>query len=432
MRVGSADAPGSAGRAAHGRAAYGKTGGVKLTRPANLPRVLAPAIALGLLLMSAGFYLFPDYGAVARCFYLLVLLPVVVLTLLRPAALAMPVLHALVFLPLPLYLALSTTWGLAGTAAPGAEQWDLVKPALFLAALLAGSHLAQRRYPHFPALLPRVIVLFALPSALIGLAQYLPQALQSGDWPRMAGISLRGDINVNAALHGLNCLFCAWGLRHWSQRWRPWLWCALPLSLVTALLSQSKVGLLLGLLAVAALAWSALRHSGRQWLATGLALAGLALLLAFFAGFERIPFLYRLEGYSVRLDLWSQGLAQAASHPWLGHGLGADLPLTRFGEPYHSHVHNVLLGTLRYGGVIGLGLILWQVGATVWLVWRERLWRGDEAALLMWWLAGLAFLLTNGSQPLLKPHHTWFFYWIPLAQLLAIAADRLQKPSTSK
>ncbi|MBN7797018.1 O-antigen ligase family protein [Parahaliea mediterranea] len=415
-----------------GRAVSGKTGVQQLIHHSPLPRALAPVVALGLLLMSAGFYLFPDYGAVARCFYLLVLLPVVVLALLRPGALAMPPLQALVFLPLPLYLALSTTWGLAGTGAAGPQYWDLVKPALFLAALLGGSHLARARYPNLPALLPRAIVLAALPSALTGLAQYLPQALESGDWPRMAGISLRGDINVNAALHGLSCLFCAWGLRHWSPRWRPWLWCTLPLSLLSALLSQSKVGLLLGLLALAALAWSALRHSGRQWLATGLALAGLALLLAFFAGFERIPFLYRLEGYSVRLDLWSQGVEQAARHPWLGHGLGADLPLTRFGEPYHSHVHNLLLGTLRYGGVIGLGLILWQLGGTLWLAWRERLWRGDDGALLMWWLAGLAFLLTNGSQPLLKPHHTWFFYWIPLALLLASAAGRSQKPSTSR
>ncbi len=71
----------------------------------------------------------------------------------------------------------------------------------------------------------------------------------------------------------------------------------------------------------------------------------------------------------------------------------------------------------------------WQIGATLWLAWREHWWRDARAALLLWWLAGIGFLLTNGGQPLVKPHHTWFFYWIPLALLLA-SGGRDQKPST--
>jgi O-antigen ligase len=392
-------------------------------------RYLAATTGTGLVLMSAAFYVAPDYGWVARCFYLLVLLPVALLAVTRPAALALPVRNLLIYLPLPAYLALSTLWG--AKALPAGEVWDLCKPALFLAALLFGAGLAVRR---FPALVGRIVqanAVVALPAALAGLAIYLPEAIAKGNWPRMAGISLHGDINVTAALHGLNCLFCAYGLRHWDGRWRPWLWAALGTSFACALLSQSKVPLFLGLAALAWLLYDGLIRAGRRHIALALAALGGGLLLAFFASFDRVPFLNRPEAYAIRVDLWRQALEQAAQHPLFGHGLGAALPLSHLveGPNYRSHVHNVLLATLRYGGLVGAGLMLWQIGATLWLAWREGWWRDARAGLLLWWLAGIGFLLTNGGQPLVKPHHTWFFYWIPLALLLA-SGGRHQKPST--
>lgn len=386
----------------------------------TLPRHCAHVTASGLIVLSAGFYLFGDYGGPARCFYLLIALPVLLMLPLRPNLLMPGTLQAVLFLPLPLYLALSSNWGLPVGSAAG-DYWDLAKPALFLSLLLAGGCAALRFRPDLPQLLPKAIVIAAVPSALLGLAHYLPEALTSDNWPRMAGFSLRGDINVTAALHGFNCLLCVWGLHYWSSRWRIWLYCGLGLSLLSVLLSQSKVALLFSLLALIGLSWHKLQVKRQYTLLTGLLITGL--LLAFFSNFERIPFLDRTEAYTVRIDLWQQSIAQWAKQPWLGHGLGADLGLTRFGQPYHSHSHNFLLGTLRYGGLLGVGLLLWQISGTLWLLWRRRSESVPEQnVILLWWLAGMAFLLTNGGQPLVKPHHTWFFYWIPLTLLLAGSA----------
>ncbi len=385
-------------------------------------------MAAGLIIVSAGFFMLPDYGAVARCFHLLVALPVAVLAVSRPAALRTPLGSALLFLGLPAYLALSVSWGLADSNASADAYWDGVKPLLFLGLLLLGASGALNRYPQLLDWLPRALVIVALPSALLALGRYLPTAFDSGNWPRLAGISLRGDINVTAALYGIACLCCAWGLTRWPERWRPWLYSTLLVCLPAILLSQSKVALLLALLSLLWVLRLTIRRDGWRY-ALLFGVTGL-LVLAFFAGFERIPFFYRSEAYSVRLDLWAQAIDQWRDQPWLGHGLGADLPLTRFDLPYHSHSHNFLIGTLRYGGLLGAALLILQIGGCLYRVWRLQLWHGAAGLILLWWLAGIGFLLTNGSQPLVKPHHMWFFYWIPLALLLTIQGED-QKPCTS-
>lgn len=383
-----------------------------------IDRQLGHLSLLGLLLLAASFYLARDYGDSARIFYLLVLLP---------ALLALPwwlpeqrrhLPGALLILLPPAWLALSTTWVDPAVDEGTRSTWYHIKPLLFLAGLWLASVTSVTRYPLLPRWLGAALCIAALPSAIISLLAYLPQALESGGWPRLEGISLRGDINVTATLYAVAAIFFAGFLRKQGVHWRGLGVVALLLFLAIALLSRSKVPLLALVVIFAALIHVSLRQlPPAARLALGL--APLLMLLIYALTLERIPLLERPEGYLLRLDLWSQTLTQARDAWWIGHGVGAELPLYLPQQPVIGHAHNMLLDTLRVGGLIGTVLLLLQLGVGALMAWQVA--RADRAwlPLTLWWLLGVFFLMTNGQQPLVKPHHIWFYYWIPLALIVA-------------
>lgn len=383
-----------------------------------IDRRLGHLSLVGLLLLPASFYLARDYGDSARVFYLLVLLPAL---LALPWWLPEQRRHwpgTLLFLLPAAWLALSTSWVDPALDEGTRSTWYHVKPLLFLAGLWLASVTGVTRYPLLPRWLGTALCIAALPSAIFSLLAYLPQALEIGGWPRLEGISLRGDINVTATLYAVAAIFFAGFVRKQGVYRRGLGVAALLLFLVIALLSRSKVPLL-ALVAV----FAAMMHVSLRQLPPvarlALGLAPLLMLLTYALTLERIPLLERPEGYLLRLDLWSQTLAQARAAWWTGHGVGAELPLYLPQQPIIGHAHNMLLDTLRIGGLIGAVLLLLQLGGGALMAWQvartDRTWLPVTA----WWLLGVFFLMTNGQQPLVKPHHIWFYYWIPLALIVA-------------
>lgn len=381
-------------------------------------RWLGLLVTGGLVLLPASFFLARDYGDSARVFYLLILLPTL---LALPWWLRNPAWrcrHGLLFLLPPAWLALSVAWLDPALATSERSTWYLVKPLVFLAALWLAALMAVGRYPALPRWLGLGIGLVAVPSALLTLANYLPQALAIGDWTRLEGISLRGDVNVTATLYSVAAIFLARDLPTARGRWRIARLLALALFLAIALLSRSKVPLL-ALLCIFALL---LQHTLRRLrLPAQLALVAvpLALLAAYMLFLGRVPLLERPEGYLLRLELWSQTLEQARAAWWIGHGVGAQLPLYLPQQPVIGHAHNILLDTLRTGGLIGALLLLLQISLGGLLAWRVARREPDWRPVAAWWGLGVFFLMTNGQHPLVKPHHIWFYYWVPLALLLA-------------
>lgn len=385
----------------------------------RLDTACSRTVFAGLLLMTAGYLFFPDYGGVARVFYLLVLLPAMIaLPLwLRGDSLRPPG-PWLVYLVPPAYLALSTLWVGAGDMDPERSIWYYQKPLLFLAFLLLAVRTALGRFPSLPRWLLLAFPPVALVTGLTALAQYLPDAVSSGHWPRMSGISLRGDINVTATLYGLNSVWCAWWLQHASRAWRWPLVASLVVSLALVLLSQSKIPLMLSLAALAGLTWYGL---GRASARTSLVFAALLALAmgTYFVCFDRVPFLHRLEGYTVRQNLWLQAWEQVQQHLLWGYGVGTTLELQLGGKPFLSHAHNLVLDTLRYGGLVGALLVVVQMTLVTVAAWQVSRRHSDFVPVAIWWAGGVMFLLTNGQQPLVKPHHIWFFYWLPAALIAA-------------
>ena len=390
----------------------------ELTGMHRLATLLSGIVVLGLLLLCAGFFFFPDYGGVGRVFYLLVLLPAVLALLPWSRGLGDARLVCLYLAPVA-WLAVSTVWG-PGEAEAGRSLWYLCKPVLFLYGLLIATAAAIERFPGFPVLLLKLLCVVALVTALLSLANYVVVSLENGKWDRMGGISLRGDVNVTASLYGMTCLFCAWGLRHWPPGWRPLLAACMICCASIVLLSRSKVPVLMIGGALLWLLWES-RSEAAVRTALRVLLLPLLSLLAMAAYFIGVPLLDRPEGYTVRLDLWQQSFAHIEQGGFAGHGLGTDIPLFSLGKPLDSHAHNMLLDTMLYGGWVGGALLCLQLVISAGIAVRVAQGDADYIAVAIWWFAGVFFLMTNGQQPLVKPHHPWFFFWIPLAMLLARA-----------
>jgi O-antigen ligase len=100
------------------------------------------------------------------------------------------------------------------------------------------------------------------------------------------------------------------------------------------------------------------------------------------------------------------------------------------GRAYHSHAHNFIVDAMRYGGLIGALLLTVQVtfvAAKGLILVRHN---SSLLPLVAWFYLGVFFLLTNGQQPLVKPHHIWFFYWLPL--VLIVGKTNLHKVTPTK
>jgi O-antigen ligase len=110
-----------------------------------------------------------------------------------------------------------------------------------------------------------------------------------------------------------------------------------------------------------------------------------------------------------------ESLRQISEHPWLGHGF--DSPMTviipgvgrTLADP-----HNIELGVLYAGGIVGLALWMAIYGVAMYFCWAYRKHPGVTLA-ATWLLFGFASGLTEGSAFMSRPKEHWFLIWIPMA-----------------
>jgi len=377
-------------------------------------------LLIGFFLITGGFYFFKDYGGVARSFYVLFMLPTIIcLPYCFDKKFFFSKEMLIFFVPIA-YLALSTLWVSEEYKSEARSVLYWAKPSLFLLFLFVGIKIILERYRNVEEYLFKFLVVVALITAIISLYQYIPEAYSKNHWPRMAGMSLRGDINVTAALYGMAVVFSVYGLLVWNKRWAFMIICAILFSISIVLLSRSKVPLFYLIVSFIAFVGISFKGKGFSLAKLIIIIALLSVAIGFYAYFGRVPFIERLNSYSVRFELWLNAIEQMKGVWWFGHGVGSDINLIYSGREYASHSHNILIDTLRYGGLLGLILVLAQVIAVVfsgfWLAKKKV----SYLLVLCWYVLGILFLLTNGQQLLVKPHHIWFYYWLPAALLLSI------------
>lgn len=371
--------------------------------------------------MVGSFYLAPSYGEVARSFYVFVMLPALIaLPYWLPRAGLFSWSWLIFLLPIA-YLAVSVFWVDENHISSERSQWYFFKPFLFLILLLLAVQRVLRVYPKVDDYLLKFVTVVALISGVISLWHYLPAAIELDKWPRMAGMSANHDINVTAALFGLNIVFCIFGFAKWSKGWRWPLLVSLLLSLIIVLLTRSKVPLFYF---VASIVWWFV-HSVKQKKIVAVILVSLVLLSiagSVFYYFDRVPFLDRATSYSIRLKFWQSVIEQLKTDIWFGFGIGSNIQFEYMGKAYYSHAHNFIVDTIRYGGVVGAVLLSAQVifVAVKGLILVRH--NSSLLPLIAWFFMGVFFLLTNGQQPLVKPHHIWFFYWLPLVLIVGKTA----------
>lgn len=128
------------------------------------------------------------------------------------------------------------------------------------------------------------------------------------------------------------------------------------------------------------------------------------------------------RGLSLRPAIWTAALQQLDGR--LLFGLGLNHPqvfaIANVGEVF-ADTHNISLGVLFEGGLVGLGLWLLIFAYALGYAWRRREQRGVvlASALVVF---GVVAGFTEGSGFFSRPSEYWFLLWIPLALLAATQA----------
>ncbi|MCO1333366.1 O-antigen ligase family protein [Microbulbifer sp. OS29] len=368
----------------------------------------------GLFLLICGFYFFPKESGVQTGFYLTLLPATIFLLAWRRDYRFLASWQFAAFCSLPLVLALSAFWASADTAdvfRSADYYWKLV---LYLALFYCAIFFLLEHYGD--SILHQLLLAAIVIGLLSGIASLIVYVSDGGlqRLHRIGGISLEGNIDKTGMLFGFHALFCCYGL---SQKPALWRWASgagLLTSCLYIVLSQTKIPILMAAFSILLVVFS----SRSRRLKTIILIAMGALPMAYLALFDDLPFLHRGSAYSIRLHLWQKVYEEFLQSPLIGQGLvhkkfiELDIML--------PHPHNYLLDIARFSGLLGVAACAWQGLAVLWSIKsKEKILSWIPGLYAAWFLFGVLAMLAYSQQPLVKPNYIWFFYWIPLAILLA-------------
>ncbi|WP_444928749.1 O-antigen ligase family protein [Microbulbifer sp. SSSA002] len=370
---------------------------------------------LGLLLLVCGYYVFPKISGVQTSFYLTLLPSALLLLVWRRNYQLLTSWQFITFCSLPVMLALSTLWASPDSAdvyKPSDYYWKLV---VYLALFYCAIFFLLEQYGD--AILHQLLLALIVIGLLSGIASLTAYWLDGGfqDLRRIGGISLEGNIDKTGMLFGFHALFCCYGLYQKPRIWRWLSGAGLLTSCIYIVLSQTKVPIVMAGFSIFLVVFGNLSRLLKILVVVAIICV---LPLAYFALYGDLPLLHRGGAYSVRLTLWQKTFAEFLQSPLFGQGLVHKkfIELNRM----VPHPHNFLLDIARFSGLLGLAACAWQGLAALWTVRsKEKLLSWIPGLYFIWFLFGVLAMLVYSQQPLVKPNYIWFFYWIPLAILLA-------------
>mgnify|MGYP000277158151 CR=1 FL=1 len=123
------------------------------------------------------------------------------------------------------------------------------------------------------------------------------------------------------------------------------------------------------------------------------------------------------DRYSYRLDMWHVVSDKIIQQPVFGHGYICDSTYVAGGRNW-THAHNSFLGTLRDGGLVGLGLMLAFLGTGIFQSIKIAKASGSylHLSLLVFGIIAISF---NPDRLINNPEEFWLFFWFPLALIIA-------------
>lgn len=383
----------------------------------------------GLLILVCGFYVAPHVAKLQTAFYLTLLLPAILLLVTRRDLTFLLSWQFAIFCTLPLVLAISSLWASDEDADIQRELSYYLKLTLYLALFYVAFYLTLEKQGD--KILIRILQ-WLIPVGIITCAISLVQYVAAGNLEnfhrhRIGGISLEGDIDKTGMLYGFLAFFCCYGLTL-GKYWRWLSWTGLALCCIYVVLSQTKIPIVM---AVGAVLLAIITALGSRWLKLLFLAGGLIAFPFVYLGLHgELPLLHRDNAYSARIDLWLMTLNQFAESPLIGSGLMYKQFLN-LGPTLLPHPHNYLFDIARFTGLIGVTAALAQLLAAAWPMRHLRCWTQWIPGLYAIWFGfGVLAMLIYAQQPLVKPSYIWFFYWIPLAVLLARSQLESTKSNT--
>lgn len=360
-------------------------------------------LPLGWLVMLTGMFWAGERSLYHKLFYMLLAAPTLVALLLQPGMFKKLVGNPLLiaFLVFCAYTMLSIAWSDSASAAG-----SLVKRPLYVALLLLSAGVISLQAPAHLQQCVRLAAQVVALAAAIYLGYFLMYQLPAGAG-RLEGYGALYNPLLTA--HVLGAFATVW-LVYWFQAKRM----LDPMSLVClavlglAILATGSRTPLVGL--TAALGWLVIVGDRKRGMlavtAVVIALLGVALVY---------PEAITQRGVSYRPAIWLEALRQIGEHPWLGHGYDSPMTVIIPGLAQTlADPHNIELGVLYAGGVVGLVLWMAIYSLAMYFCWTYRKHPGVTLA-ATWLIFGFASGLTEGSAFMSRPKEHWFLIWIPMA-----------------
>ncbi|WP_337157549.1 O-antigen ligase family protein [Pseudomonas putida] len=376
------------------------------SKPQRLGALInAYILPIGWLVTLTGIFWVWDRSLYHKLFYIFLAVPTLLTLMLQPRLLAPLTNNPLfiAFLVFSGYTLLTVTWADAETSAGG-----LLKRPLYIAMLLFSAGIIALRCPEYLKQGTRLAAIFAVLAAGLSLMYFVSTRPVDGD--RLNGYGALYNPLLTAHVFGA---FAAFWLASWFQA-RSAL---SPLPLIclavlgAAILATGSRTPLVGL--SAALVWLLMVGNWRR----GIVAVGVACILLI--GVTLIyPEAITQRGVSYRPAIWMDALRQISERPWLGHGFDTPMTVILPGIEPLSDPHNIELGVLYSGGIVGLALWMTLYGLALYFSWVYR--KHPAVTLAATWLIfGFASGLTEGSAFMSRPKEHWYLIWIPMALVYA-------------
>lgn len=209
-------------------------------------------------------------------------------------------------------------------------------------------------------------------------------AIDNSEWEaELTGVKRAVGSTTHSAVYGINLIlavpFVAFFLRQrlrWP--WKLWLWGMLAAITYNVLLTNTRATFVF-FVVTAALCWMrGLLVIRAPFMAAGVVVAVVSLLLVDVSTFERVlnPTNYTLKESAtlrIRIAYWKAGLEVVRDHWLLGAGMANELEIPRRvaeRSPERTSVHNEYLQTLLELGVVGFSLFFTFVGTLLYQSFR--------------------------------------------------------------
>jgi len=132
------------------------------------------------------------------------------------------------------------------------------------------------------------------------------------------------------------------------------------------------------------------------------------------------------RGVSYRTEIWAYAYEQIKARPILGWGVNAPFDVEIRGANL-VHAHNLMLGTLYYGGIVA-GLMLAAFFAAI-VKKLVTIAKAPSNILIAALLAHIALsIITDNAKLIIAPSPFWIFFWLPICYCLAIMQKRENAP----